>query len=435
MTRRPSRSGLPLLMVPHGYRSAAPLELAAAADGVCELLWLVRAGDPEVEAVGGLLRRLGRVIDIDGMDTNEVVAASAPFPVEGVAAFRDDDLPLMADVAARLGLPFHSADVARRLVDKVEQRTALRAGGVPVPNWWEIPSRRDAEAVAQVAARVSYPAVVKPVRGSGSWHTFPVDDADELIGVLAGLAEQDAADEAMIVEQFIPSDPAACFHPFADYVSVETLAATDGLHHLAVTGRFHPAEPLRETGFFLPSALAPSVERSVLRAASEALSALGVERGCVHTEIKLTPDGPRVIEVNGRMGGGVREMLLAASGTDLLQLHLCSSLRQSVELTGLLPCGRIGFRFFYQPPASARQIRSVGGLGAIGAIPGVESVSLHLQPGDPVDARQGSRSFVFSVVGSAPDHAAVADVHRLMDVLAVVTYEHVSPTTPAMARS
>ncbi len=273
-----------------------------------------------------------------------------------------------------------------------------------------------------MAAEVTYPAVVKPRNASGSWHTFPVRDASELIAILAGLGDHD--DEAMIVEEYLPSVAGAERERFADYVSVETLGTGTGLRHVAVTGRLHPVAPFRETGFFVPSDLGPDQTDAVLETATDALSALGVRSGCVHTEIKLTPEGPRVIEVNGRPGGGIGDMVHIAADTDLLALYLQSALGQPIELDGPVRCDRIGYRLFYQPPVSARRVTAIGGLGAIGLLPGVDEVSIHIGPGDPVDAAQGSRSFIFSVVGAADAAAGVDEVNRRMYDLAVVTYEH-----------
>ena len=413
----------PVVLVPHGYRSIPPLQLAAAATDLCDLVWLVRGSDPELASVGRLLARVGPVVDVEGLDLDQRAKALASHHPQGVVAFRDEDLVPMAELAERLGLDFHTPPVAASLADKVEQRRALRAGGLPVPSWWELPSRRDPAQVARVAAEVTYPAVVKPQRGSGSWHTFPVQGPADLVAVLAGLGDTD--DEAMIVEEYLPSAAGAEHGPFADYVSVETLGTGTGLSHLAVTGRLHPVAPFRETGFFVPSALGPDQTDAVLDTATDALAALGVRSGCVHTEIKLTPEGPRVIEVNGRLGGGIRDMVLVAAGADLLALHLRSALGQPIQLDGPVRCDRIGYRLFYQPPVSARRVTAIGGLAAIGRLPGVDEVSLHLSPGDRVDAAQGSRSYLFSVVGAADDAAGVAEVNRRMYELAVVTYEHV----------
>lgn len=417
-------TGRPVVLVPHGYRSIPPLQLAAAATDVCDLVWLVRGRDPELASVGRLLSRLGPVVDIDGLDTDQVSTVVAPYRPAGVVAFRDQDLVPMAVVAQRLGLDFHAPVVAQRLADKVDQRQALQEGGVPVPSWWEISSRQDTAAVKAVAAQVTYPAVVKPRQGSGSWHTFPVGGADDLITVLEGLGHTE--DEAMIVEEYLPSAARADQQRFADYVSVESLGTPAGLRHVAVTGRLHPVAPFRETGFFVPSDLGPDETASVLAMASDALAALGVRSGCVHTEIKLTPAGPRVIEVNGRLGGGIRDIVQAAAGIDLLALCLRCAVGQPVALGGLAATRAVGYRLFYQPPASARRVRSVSGLDNVGSLPGVDEVSLHLSPGDPIDAAQGSRSYVFSVVGLAPDLAGVAEINRRMYELAHVTYDHVT---------
>ncbi|MGH9083129.1 MAG: hypothetical protein ACRDWN_07275, partial [Acidimicrobiales bacterium] len=163
---------------------------------------------------------------------------------------------------------------------------------------------------------------------------------------------------------------------------------------------------------------------AVLATATEALDALGVRTGCVHTEVKLTPGGPRVIEVNGRMGGGVPDILAAAGGPDLLALHLGAALGRPLGLDGPVRTQRIGYRLFLQPPVSARRLCSVGGLRQLGEIPGVESVSLHLRPGDAIDPQGGTRSFVLAIVGHADRPDEVRRASQLMEELADVVYEH-----------
>lgn len=413
----------PLLALRHGYRSIPVLQLAAAADGLCDLLWVVDSDDPEVAATGRLLRRLGTVVDVRGLDDDEAVAAVAAHRPGGVAAFRDEDLVPTARLAAHCGLPFHTPELALRLADKWEQRQSLRAGGVPVPAVWQLPGVRDRSTCATVARRATYPAVLKPRAGSGSRHTVLVRDAGELLDVLAWLDRRPDAAEPMVVEEYLPGWPGAERRPFADYVSVETVADGERLHHLAVTGRLHPARSFRETGFFVPSHLDGDAHEAVVAAADDALRALGVRFGCVHTEVKLTPAGPRVIEVNGRLGGGVAEMLSAAAGVDLLRLGLRLAIGERVPLDAPVVCERIGYRLFLQPPVSARRVRRIGDLRPLGAVPGVESVSVHLGPGEPVDPTQGTRAFVVAVVGAAQDHDEVLAVNRRMYEQAAVDYD------------
>ncbi|MHB1776110.1 MAG: ATP-grasp domain-containing protein [Acidimicrobiales bacterium] len=418
-----------LLAVRHGYRSIPVLQLAAAADGLCDLLLVVDGADPEVAATGRLLRRLGTVVDVHGLDDAQAVAAVAAHRPTGVTAFRDEDLVPTARLAADCGLPFHTPELALRLADKWEQRRALRAGGVPVPAVWPLPAVRDPATRAAVARCATYPAVVKPRAGSGSRHTLLVGDAGELVEVLAWLDRRPDAAEPMVVEEYLPGWPGAERRPFADYVSVETVADRGRLHHLAVTGRLHPAASFRETGFFVPSHLDGEAQDAVVAAADDALRALGVAVGCVHTEVKLTPDGPRVIEVNGRLGGGVAEMLSVSAGVDLLRLDLQLALGERVRLETPIACERIGYRLFLQPPVSARRVRGIGDLRQLGAVPGVESVSVHLGPGEPVDPSQGTRAFVLAVVGAAQDHDEVLAVNRTMYELAAVDYDEAAGTS------
>ena len=67
--------------------------------------------------------------------------------------------------------------------------------------------------------------------------------------------------------------------------------------------------------------------------------------GGSHTEVKLTPDGPRVIEVNGRLGGGIPEMLFQASGESIMRLSMRIALGERIVLGDPVPCSRIGWRF------------------------------------------------------------------------------------------
>ena len=113
--------------------------------------------------------------------------------------------------------------------------------------------------------------------------------------------------------------------------------ADGAISHLALTGRFPPAGNFRETGFFIPAALDAGSRSAVLDLATRAIDALGVRTGCLHTEVKFTPEGPRIIEVNGRLGGGVPEMLERAAGVGLLDLTLRVALGEPVSVDGPWP--------------------------------------------------------------------------------------------------
>jgi biotin carboxylase len=414
-------SDLPRLIISHGHRSVPPLALHAAASGICDLIWFIDSTGPEMGTEPRLLRKIGVVVDRAGLSFEQSVAALAEHAPSAITTFRDDDIVITSLVAAQLGLKYHDPMIALRLTDKESQRDALRAAGLPTPGTWSLPASGDAD-FDRVTDEIGYPAVVKPRAGNGSWHTFLVQDKKSLLDVLDDLARDDLRDADMIVEEYLPSKAEAPDELFADYVSTETFVVDGQPHHVAITGRLPLAFPFRETGFFVPSQLSDDDAAAVLEASSAVIAAIGVKSGPLHVEIKLTPAGPRLIEVNGRLGGGIPNIVKLAGGPDLLVLAIRDALAHPMVIDSTMAFDRVGYRFFYQPPAAARTVEAVEGIRDVTAMPGVESVNLLHGPGTSIDAREGSRSMVFSVIGHTADHASMLAARRRIDELVKITY-------------
>jgi biotin carboxylase len=410
----------PRLVVAYGYRSLDAMQLREAARGLCQLIWLIDEHDEAAAAIAPLLARSGPVVKALGHSAEAAARALRPHAPDGLITFYDSGMEHVAAIAAELGLPFNGLQTARRLEDKYHQRQALRSAGLPTPPVVSLPAAADPQRLRTLTADVSYPAILKPRRASGSYHTFPVHDAGELTGLLGRLAHEPA--EEMILEGLIPDGPALDGFA-ADYVSVETLACDGNFTHLAITGRLPLVEPLRETGFFIPSTLRGKSQQAALSVATEALRALGLEWGCAHTELKLTADGPRVIEINGRVGGGVQEMLRLTTGVDVIRQSMRVALALEPEVAPMPATSGVAYRFFYQPPASARRLLSLEGIQTVAGLPGVESVLMHHNPGAELDSAHGTRTYLFAVVGHTADHAGVAAIHKRMNQAVVAHYE------------
>jgi biotin carboxylase len=420
----------PRLVVVYGHRSLDAMSLRGGARGWCDLLWLVDRDDPSVAAVRPLLERSGPVVDRLAEAPAEVARELRRHAPDGLATFYDTGMEHVAEIAAELGLEFNPPAAGRALEDKLAQREALAAAGLPGPRVVALPAGAPAAEVRALGARIGWPAVLKPRRASGSWHTLPVASPDELatvweeLSALGGDHGEPGGGEEMVLEEYLPDGPPMPGGFEADYVSVETVASGGRYHHLAVTGRFPLVAPFRETGFFIPSTLGDRDASAVIELASQALRALGVSSGCAHTEIKLTSAGPRVIEVNGRIGGGVPEMLRLATGVDLIRLAMEAAVGRADELAAPPPARGVAYRFFHQPPVSAARLVRIDGLEELGRRPGVDSLFLHYPPGTEIDARDGTRTYVFAVVGLAADHAGVVAVDAFIRSEVEAVYDH-----------
>jgi glutathione synthase/RimK-type ligase-like ATP-grasp enzyme len=411
------------LAIAHGESSVSAMKVAEAAAPVCDLVWLVDSSELSEPHMLRLLRKLGTTIDTVGMSEDEMAEALRPCRPDGVIAFAEYLIPNASAMASRLGLEYHNDAVTRRLVDKFEQRQALRDSGLPVPRFVVVPPRPSPDDLDRVAAGVSFPVVVKPRRGAGSRDTVLVHDIGQLQAVFVDPPTSTSGEEEpMIVEEFLVGDPSATGPSFADYLSVESVVSGGQLSHVAVTGRFPPAEPFRETGLFIPSDIDFCLTEDVLDVATKAITALEIGIGFLHTEIKLTPNGPQVIEVNGRLGGSVPEMAALALGLDLFELSLRVAAGEHVSFDGLPPTKGVGYLFSPHSPKWARRVLSVDGLDRVGEYPGVKTVFLNRKPGDEIDWRKGSHEYVFSVIGAVSGHDDLLEVKRFIDEEVTVTY-------------
>ena len=413
----------PLLVIPHGPRSAPVLQIADAASGLCKILWLIDETAFEDDLTSRLLRKVGVVVNIAGLSPEETASLLGPHAPDGAVAYRDQDIVPLSWIAEELRLDYHTPEVARRLVDKSCQREALRKGGLPTPLCWEVPADRDPATVRALAAAVEFPAVLKPRIGNGSLYTMLVADASDLVRQVAMLPPEAGGETGMFVEGFLSGLGTRPDERFADYVSVESLVAHGEISHVAITGRLPLAEPFRETGLFIPAYLPPGQQAAVLEVATAALCALGVQTGGFHTEIKFTPSGPQVIEVNGRLGGAVPEMLFEASGVSLMQLSMRVALGEPVIVEGPIPCTRVGWRLIVQPPASARHVVSIEGLDRLAKRPGVNMVRLNHGPGDRLDWRDGTRGYVYLASGVSEDYDRLLETDRFLHEEVLIVYD------------
>lgn len=404
----PAEHARPTLALVYHPASFSIFQLVEAAQDLCSLAWVVDGSVDDSADAARVLGRFGTVVDVTGMDSREAATAVSRLAPSGIITFKDKRLRFTAELAEHLGLPFHSPEVARRLTDKFSQREALRDGGVAVPGFGTVPSQRDAEPWAAFTAGARFPAVLKPrLDSEASRDTVPVASLEELDRHLASTNGTE-----LVLEEYLGDRTGGVRACFADYVSVESVVSAGQISHIAVTGRFPPAEPFRESGFFIEAELDQEDRRAALVTATAALTALGLQTGCCHTEIKFTPQGARVIEVNGRIGGGVPEMLADITDMRLLRVAMRIALGEEIRYEQPLAPERVGFLFYVHAPGWMRTVTAVEGLERLCEDPRITEGILNRGPGQPVDWREGNHGHVFSVRGSVADHDELEEMDR-----------------------
>ena len=318
-------------------------------------------------------------LSLDFDDRERAAAQAAGFaarhPVTAVAGVDDDTAVLAAAVAGALGLPHNPLAAAAAARNKLLQRRALAAAGVPVPSF-------AAHAVGEdprgVAAAAPYPCVVKPLCLAASRGVIRADDPDEFVAahaVLAGiLAEPEVAARGedacrYLVEAFVPGPELA----------LEGVLEGGRLRVLALFDKPDPLDGpyFEETIYVTPSRLAARAQRELAACAESAARAVGLVSGPVHVELRYNDAGPWLIELAARSIGGRCSRVLrfgeGAGAAPLEELLLRRALGMPVA-TWEREAAAAGVMMIPVPGAGV--LREVRGVEAARRVPGVEEVTI-----------------------------------------------------------
>ncbi|RWZ75961.1 ATP-grasp domain-containing protein [Streptomyces albidoflavus] len=380
-------------VVPFASVRPAHLGKAAAARGLSPVFVAVR--DALGESERAEYAALGPVFEVAEDGTGEAVAELRALDADGVLTFSEGLLPMTAALAAALELPYHDEATVTALTDKWVQRHTLADRGVDAVRSSLVTSRE--ECLTVLAGR-DEPVVVKPKRSQSSRDTFLVGPGEELPAAVRPTPEQ-----PFVVEEYLRGRDEG---EFGDYVSVESLVVGGEPVTLGVTGKFPLLPPFREQGQFVPARLAADDWAAVTRLASDAARALGVERGHVHTEIKLTPAGPKIIEVNGRLGGFMHEVYGRATGQDLVELGLAAACGLPVSPVEARQGGPVHVQYWNLPPRSGGELLAVEGVERLTAEEGVVGHLPRVVPGTVLEPAVTTH-FMDIVSGRADDHAGL----------------------------
>lgn len=252
------------------------------------------------------------VLDLtDTVGAEEMIAAARELdpPPDGVLSWDEARVLQVAKIAGALGLPGGDPQAVLRCRDKLLTRQALDAAGVPQPRWALAGGVQEALAAAE---RIGYPVVLKPRAMAASLGVVRVDGPDELTAAF-GFARDITLPGAwryadVLVEEFLTGPE----------ISVDAAVHRGRTHPLCLARKEVGYPPyFEEVGHVVDAADPLLTDPEVLAVVQDTHTALGYADGVTHTELKLTPAGPKLVEVNARLGGDLIPYLgLCATGID-----------------------------------------------------------------------------------------------------------------------
>jgi hypothetical protein len=342
-----------------------------------------------------------RVITLDftrpGEAAEQVAEFSRVYPLAAVVGADDETTVLAATFSAFLGLPHNPIAALAAARDKLAQRQACCGAGLPVPMFTSVRLDEDPE---QIATRIDFPCVVKPLRLAGSRGVMRADDVAGLGRALkrlaALLASPDVgacgeAAKSAIVETFIPGREVALeglIEPSRDGGDLRVLAIFDKpVPRRAVLRGIDLRHTLTASGRD-PAGIAGCV--------TAAIRALGLTRGPVHAELRVDDLGAWLIELARARSAACARACCASAPTGRWRSWSSSGPRQD---THSLTRERQSAGVMMLPIPGEGTLERVEGEKEAARVPRIERIVITAHPGERmVPFPEGSRypGFVFA---------------------------------------
>ena len=324
----------------------------------------VIAVDMNPDAVGfketGVIKEVISTIDIPA-----VVQCAKKHGVDGVMTLASD-MPMrtVAAVSKELGLVAITEETALKATNKACMREALQQGGVPIPEFYRV---SNAEEYAVAVSKFDVPFIVKPADNSGSRGIVKIEDLTdkETIFKAYDYSRASSRNGDVVVEEYM-SGPE---------VSVETMTVNGVCHVIQITDKITTGAPhFVEMGHTQPSQLDDHTKQQISLVTKSANKAIGITNGPSHTEIIVTKDGPKIVELGARLGGDciTTHLVPLSTGIDLVECCIKNALGEEPDIAVKFSKGS-AIRYL---ACDTGKIKSIAGVEEATSIEGVQQISL-----------------------------------------------------------
>ena len=363
-----------------------------------ELGLKVIAVDMDPKAVGFEEADINLVIST--IDIPNVVKAAEKYQIDGVMTLASD-MPMrtVAAIVKKLGLIGISDDTALKATNKAVMRQALSDYGVPIPKFYTATNEEEYVAAVKEIERMGYRCIVKPADNSGSRGVKLLENFDEeIVRAAYKYSRTYSRNGDVVVEEFMEGPE----------VSVETLSINGKCNIVQITDKLTTGAPyFVEMGHNQPSKLSPEICKQIEKVAIAANKAIGITDGPSHTEIKVTAEGPKVVELGARLGGDniTTHLVPLSTGVDMVECCIRIALGEEPDITPK-----------FHKASAIRYIRSdvglieeINGLEEAESVPGIRQISIVHGVGENAKKIQSSVDRIGFVIAQENTVAGAVD--------------------------
>ncbi|MEJ3719962.1 ATP-grasp domain-containing protein [Paenibacillus polymyxa] len=334
-------------------------------------IYVVREGIQINEDIDMLVDKIipVRVHNFENVENSvsEIINMTKDLNVEGVLTRWDACIPVLSKLSEKLGIETIPYRVANILRCKSTMREAFKEWNLPSAKFGTATTLEQAQ---DIATHVGFPLILKPTLGYGSWGVVKVNTIEELeveFDKIRRLSIENFNSKEILVEEYLDG--------------IELII--DSIIHdgeIIYTNVIEKPKPMTGTNgfaeieFITPPIFTNDELKAIEKINKDLNLRLGMKNAISHVEMRLTSDGPKLLEINPRLPGAKNiDIAKIVTGVDLELASIELSYGKRPE-THKIQNGYAGFRII--TPNKPGELVSVKGIESSKNIPGVVEVSI-----------------------------------------------------------
>ncbi len=279
---------------------------------------------------------------------------------------------------------------------KSHMRKRLEENHVPVPVYYVVENWAGFwEAVKALDGR----CIVKPSDNAGSRGVTLLEGGEKTEEELRrayDYSKGNSRNGIVMVEEFMSGAE----------VSVEAMTVNGKTEIISITDKYITQPPyFVEIAHSEPSRLGGEIQERIREVALQAIRAIRLQNGPSHTEIKVTEEGPKVVEIAARLGGDfiTSRLVPLSTGVDLVGASVRLAAGEAPDLSAKWQ--RAAAIHFIQSGKGKLRRLEIG--EEIFRMDGVEEAVLYKKAGDTTDGTKSSNDRLGHIitVGRTPEEA------------------------------
>lgn len=333
---------------------------------------------------------------ISTVDTSAILNAAKQHKIDSIMTLATD-MPMqsVAVVCREMGLVGISEATALQATNKAIMRDTLNKCHVPIPIYYRVKEKKNFYSAVKELKRQCRSCIVKPADNSGSRGVILLNESSDLDKAYEYAMHYSRSGEIM-VEEFMEGPE----------VSVETLAVDGNIQVIQITDKLTTGAPyFVEMGHSQPSTLSEETKQRIASVAVAANRAIGIRNGPSHTEIRVTNDGPKIVELGARLGGDciATHLVPLSTGVDMVECCIRIALGEKPNLEAKWEKGA-AIRYLDNKIGT---ICAINGIDDAESVPGIVQVSIVHNTGEYIEQVKCSNDRLGFVIAKA-DTAAMA---------------------------